>query len=131
MKKSLALLGVLALLCGCLAACGTPKTEALLAGKWNASAASFEFQAFEFTPDENNPGKGTVGSLLDGSYEIIPAENKDTRDMLKITFSFGMLSASRSYYFTVDETTLSLQEENSSVTTTYTREAAAGEATTA
>ena len=139
MKKTLAVLCLLALLCGVLAACGTPKPGALLAGKWNASAGTIEFQAFEFTPDEENPNKGKadigrsgglLGNLLNGTYEVIPAKDKDAQDMLKITYSILMVSTTRSYFFTVDENALTLREENSGFTTNYVREGAAVEATT-
>ena len=130
MKKILAILGILALLGGVLAACGAPKPEALLAGKWKASAGSFEFNAFEFVPGQEDQRKGAVninliGSFVDGSYEVVAAAEKGARDMVKITYKLLMFSTTRSYYFTVDETTLTLQEEGKSVTTTYTRETAA------
>jgi len=135
MKKLLAILCLLALLGGCLAACGAPKPGALLAGKWKATAASLEFQAFEFVPGEDGPGKGTVNlgmmsKLVPASYEVVPAESKDARDMVKITYKLLMISTTRSYYFTVDGTTLTLQEENSGLTTTYTRDTGAGAGTT-
>jgi len=135
MKKILAVLCLLALLGGCLAACGAPKPGALLAGKWNATAASFEFNAFEFVPGEDGPGKGTVNlgmisNLVKGSYEVLPAESKEAKDMVKITYSLWMISTTRSYYFAVDGATLTLQEENSGFTTTYIREGAAAVGTT-
>ena len=130
MKKTLAILCLLAVLGGCLAACGAPKPEALLAGKWKASVATFEFNAFEFVPSQGDPRKGSVNigmisNLVSGSYEVIPPESKDARSVVKITYTLLMISTTRSYFFTVDDTTLSLQEEGKSVTTTYTRETAA------
>ena len=126
MKKTLAILGILALLGGCLAACGKAKPEALLAGKWNAAAASLEFQAFEFIPSAEDPAKGTVNlgmisNLFGGTYEIIRGQGKNAQDTLKITYSLWMISTTRSYQFTVDETTLTMTEEGKSLTTTYTR----------
>jgi len=134
MKKTLAALCLLALLGGCLAACGAPKPGANLVGKWNANAASFEFKALEFVPGEDGPGKGTVnillGRLLGGSYEVIPAENKDARDMVKITYTLLLISRTRRYYFAVEGDTLTLQEEDSNVSLSFTRDTAAGAGTT-
>ena len=135
MKKILAVLCLLALLGGISTACGASKPGALLAGKWNADLASFEFKAFEFVPGEDGPGKGTVNlgmlsNLVKGSYEVLPAESKDAKDMVKITYTLWMISTTRSYYFTVDGNTLTLQEESSGFTTTYTREGAAAAGTT-
>ncbi|MCL2300910.1 MAG: hypothetical protein FWC27_12280 [Firmicutes bacterium] len=129
MKKTLAILCLLAALSGILAACGAPKPEALLAGKWKASVASFEFNAFEFVPSQDDPRKGTVNigmisNLVNGSYEVVPGEGS-ALDTLKITYSLWMISTSRTYDFTVDETTLALTEVGKTVTTTYTRETAA------
>jgi len=130
MKKILAILGILAVLGGCLAACGASKPEKLLAGKWKTSVASFEFNAFEFVPSQDDPRKGTVslgmvGNLISGSYEVVPAKGKDAQDQVKITYTLLMFSNTRSYSFTVDETTLTLQEEGKSLVVTYTRETAA------
>jgi len=135
MKKTLAILCLLALLGGIGAACGAPKPGAQLAGKWKAAAASLEFQAFEFVPGEDGPGKGTVNlgmlaNFVGGSYEVVPAQSKDARDMVKITYKLLMISTTRSYYFTVDGATLTLQEENSGLTTTYTRDTGTGAGTT-
>ena len=129
MKKILAIFGILALLVGILAACGVPKPEILLAGKWKASAASLEFNAFEFVPSQGDPRKGTVNlgmisNLIDGSYEVIPAQSKNERNTVRITYALWMISTTRSYTFTVDETTLTMQEEGKSVFTTYVRETA-------
>jgi len=129
MKKIIAILGIAALLGACLAACGAPKPEELLAGKWNASVASFEFNAFEFVPSQADPRKGTVnlsltGSLVSGHYEVITGSGRDARDMVKITYTLAFISTSNIYYFTVDENTLSLQKEGSDTSTLYTREAA-------
>jgi len=126
MKKALVILAVLALL-GCLAACGAPKPEALLAGKWKASVASFEFSAVEFTPGTEDPRKGTVslaliGSQALGSYEVVPAEGKDAQNQVKITYKLLMLSTTRSYYFAVEGDTLTLREKDSDVTFTFTRD---------
>jgi hypothetical protein len=130
MKKVLAILCLLAALCGIAAACGTPKPEALLAGKWNASVASLEFNAFEFVPSQDDPRKGTVnlgmiGSLVSGSYEVVPPQGKDAPNVVKITYALMMFSNTRSYTFTVDDTTLTLQGEGSGTALTYTRETAA------
>ena len=129
MKKALAVLCLLALLGGVSAACGAPKPEALLAGKWKASAASLEFNALEFIPSAEDPRKGTLNigmtSLVGGSYEVIPAESKEARPMVKITYKLFLISATRSYYFTVEGDALSLQEEGSGITLTFTRETAA------
>jgi len=127
MKKTLAILCLLALLGGCLAACGTRKPEKLLAGKWNADVASFEFKAFEFVPGQDDPRKGTVnlgliGRLVDGTYEVVPAENKDAQPMVKITYKLLLVSTTRNYFFTVNATTLTLQKEGSDVAMTYTRD---------
>ena len=135
MKKALTILCLLAALGGCLAACGTPKPEALLAGKWNASLASLEFNAFEFIPSQDDSRKGSVnlgmiGSLVSGSYEVIPPANKDAQSMVKITYTLLMISTTRSYFFTVDDTTLTLQKEGSNTILTYTRETAAAAGTT-
>ena len=136
MKKTLAILCLLALLGGCLAACGTQKPEKLLAGKWNADLTSFEFKAFEFVPGEDDPLNGTVnlgliGRFVDGTYEVVPAENKDGRPMVKITYKLLLISTTRSYFFTVDATTLTLQKEGSENSMTYTRDKGADEGTTA
>ena len=130
MKKALAILCLAALLGGISAACGAPKPGALLAGKWKAGAASFEFQAFEFVPGADGPNKGTVNlgmisNLVGGSYEVVPAQSKDARDVVRITYKLFMISTTRSYYFTVDGTTLTLQEESSGLTTTYARDTGA------
>ncbi|MCL1951863.1 MAG: hypothetical protein FWF60_03440 [Oscillospiraceae bacterium] len=130
MKKAIATLCLLAALCGVLAACGAPKPEALLAGKWDASVASLEFNAFEFVPSQDDPRKGTVnlgmiGSLVPGSYEVVPPQGKDAPNVVKITYTLAMFSTTRSYTFTVDATTLTLQGEGSGVAMTYTRETAA------
>jgi len=129
MKKAIAILCTLAALCGVLAACAQ-KPEALLAGKWKASAASLEFSAFEFVPSEDDARKGTVnlgmiGNLVEGSYEVVPPEGKDAPNVVKITYSLAMFSNTRTYTFTVDDTTLTLQAENSSVAMTYTRDTGA------
>jgi len=126
MKKALVILAVLALL-GCLAACGAPKPEALLAGKWNASLASFEFNALEFIPSQDDSRKGSVnlgmiGNLVSGSYEVVPAEGKDAQNQVKITYKLLMLSTTRSYYFAVEGDTLTLREKDSDVTFTFTRD---------
>ena len=136
MKKTLAILCLLALLGGCLAACGAKKPEKLLAGKWNADVASFEFKAFEFVPDKDEPLKGTVnlgliGRFVGGDYEITPAENKDAQPMVKITYKLLLISTTRSYFFTVDANTLTLQKEGSDVAMTYTRDTGTTEGTTA
>jgi len=136
-KKIIVVLCLLALLGGVLAACGAQKPEALLAGKWKASVASLEFAAYEFVPDPNDARKGTVNRgklaslVTDGTYEVVPGKGKDAEDMVKITTSaLGFLSATRSYYFTVDAATLTLREEGSEVTATYTRDTGAAAATT-
>ena len=130
MKKTLAILCLAALLGSCLVACGAPKPEKLLAGKWKANMASLEFNAFEFIPGKDDPRKGAVnlgmiGSFVNGSYEVVPAQSKDARDMVKITYTLLMFSTTRSYYFTVDGATLTLQEESSGITTSYTRDTGA------
>jgi len=130
MKKALAILCLLAVLGGCLAACGAQKPEALLAGKWKASVASLEFNAFEFVPSQDDPRKGAVNigmisNLVHGSYEVIPPEGKDAPSVVKITYTLAMFSNTRSYNFTVDDTTLTLQREGSGTSLVYTREAVA------
>jgi len=134
MKKTLAILCLFALLGGCLAACGAPKPETLLAGQWKASAGSLEFKSIAFTPGAEDPRKGTVSlgmtSLVGGSYEVIPGQGKDARDMVKITYTLWLISTTRSYYFTVEGNTLNMQEENAGVTLTFTRESAVAAGTT-
>ena len=138
MKKAISILCLLALLSGVGAACGAPKPGALLAGKWKAAASSFEFQLFEFVPGEDGPGKGRVNlgmtgllsNLISGSYEVIPAERKDAQDIVKITYTLLMISTTRSYFFTVDSTSLTLQEVDSGFTTRYTRDTGAPAGTT-
>ena len=135
MKKALAILCLLAVLGGCLAACGKPKPEDLLAGQWKASAGSFEFNAVEFVPSQDDPRKGAVNlgmlsNLLKGSYEVIPGAKKDDQPTLKIVYTPLMISVTRVYLFTVDETTLELQREGSNTALTFTRDTA-GAGTTA
>ena len=130
MKKAIAILCLLAALGGCMAACGAPKPEALLAGKWKASLASFEFNAFEFVPSQGDPRKGTVnlgmiGNLVPGSYEVIPPASRDAQSVVKITYTLLMISTTRSYFFTVDDTTLTMQKEGSNTSLVYAREVAA------
>lgn len=129
-KKILAVLAILVLVGTVLAACGAPKPENLLAGSWSANVGSFEFLGYEFIPNEDDPLKGTVdlklisASAISGTYEIVRADTEDGKDLLKITYTLLMISTKRNFYFTVDETTLTLQEENSSVIMNYTREVA-------
>jgi len=130
MKKTLTILCLLAVLGSVSTACGAPKPEALLAGKWKASVASFEFNAFEFVPSQDNPRKGSVNigmlsNLVQGSYEVIPPESKDAQSVVNITYTLAMFSNTRGYTFTVDDTTLHLQREGAGTTLTYTRETAA------
>jgi len=131
MKKAIAILCLLAMLGGISAACGAKKPENLLAGKWKASVASLEFQAFEFVPSQDDARKGTVNRgklaslVTDGTYEVIPGKGKDAKDVLKITTTaLGFVSTTHSYFFTVDDTTLTLQEEGYDAFLTYTRETA-------
>jgi len=136
MKKALAILGILALLGGCLAACGAKKPQNLLAGKWKANLAALEFQAFEFVPGADDSLKGAVylsllsPGLISGTYEVTPGAGKDARDMIKITYTLWMVSINNSYYFTVDGNSLTLQKEGTDVTTTYTRDTGPAAATT-
>ena len=130
MKKALAILCLLAVLGGISTACGKTKPEALLAGKWKASVASLEFNAFEFIPSQDNPRKGSVNigmisNLLHGSYEVVPPEGKDAPNVVKITYTLAMFSNTRSYIFTVDDTTLTLRKEGADSFLTYTRETTA------
>jgi len=125
MKKLLAILTACALLALAFAGCGAPKPQQLLAGKWQTSALGLEFGAYEFVPDEDDPLRGTVNlgqlsGLIHGSYTVTPGK-KDEPDRLSITYSVLMINYTRSYTFTVDESTLTLQEENSGVSLTYTR----------
>jgi len=135
MKKTLAILGILVLLGGIFSACGAAKPQRLLAGKWKASVASLEFQAFEFVPSADSDLKGTVNigmlsNLVHGSYEVIPGAGKDARDTVKITYTLAMFSNTRSYFFTVDGATLTLQREGSGTSLVYTRDTGAAAATT-
>jgi len=133
MKKTLATLGILAVLCGCLVACGSggqaKKPEVLLAGKWRAAQSggstffSIDLDSFEFVPSAADPLRGTVNlgklaSLVtDGSYEVIPARDKGGRDMLIIsTKTLRVFNRTSSYFFTVNETTLALQPVDSEPT---------------
>ena len=126
-QKLLAVLAACALLAPALAGCA-PGPQRLLAGKWQASALGLEFGAYEFVPGENDPLRGTVNlgrlsGFVSGSYTVTPGKG-DAPDRLRITYGLrpgGMISYTRDYTFTVDETTLTLQEENSSVSLTYTR----------
>lgn len=128
MKKLLAIPLILALLAGCLAACGEPKTQDLLAGKWKGSVGMFEFDSYEFIPDAEQPLKGTVKLLgklsqwINGTYEVIPAKEKDAKDTVKISYTVLLISTTKEYAVTVDDSTLSLQEIGSDYAMTFTRD---------
>ena len=129
MKRIIALLCIAAVAALTLSSCGAQKPERLLAGKWEASVGLLEFQALEFVSDAKNAKTGKVnlgmrGSLVGGSYEIIPGAKRGDPDKLKITYAVASLSTSRSYLFTVDGDNLTMTGERGTVAFTYHRAAA-------
>jgi len=125
MKKLLALICALAFIGFVFVACGrTNRPERLIAGQWQGNLGPLEFQAMEFTPDEDNPTRGQVSlslisNLIEGSYEIIGAQRGQPGQLI-ITYRLGMLSTTREFSFTVDQSTLTLQSETG-INLTYTR----------
>ena len=126
MKKFITIIFAFALVTLALSACGAPGPGQHHAGKWDSAVGSLEFQALEFIPDETDPLRGRVNlslmsNLIGGSYEITLPERRGEPGLLKITYSLAMLSTTRNFNFTIDQDTLVLQSENSSVNLTYTR----------
>ena len=79
----------------------------------------------EFIPNEGDPLRGEVNlglaaNLIDGSYEITPGRGRE-QHRLEITYALAGFSTSRVFYFTVDNDTLVMQRDGSSVSLTYTR----------
>jgi len=129
MKKALSIILIAALVALALTACGgASRPERLLAGRWDASVGGlFEFQAMEFVPEEGNPRRGQVNlslvsNIISGSYVVEPPEQRGEPAGLRITYRLGMISTTREFSFTVDETALTMHGEGiGGVTITYTR----------
>ncbi|MDR1927364.1 MAG: hypothetical protein LBQ33_01830 [Oscillospiraceae bacterium] len=137
MKKATGILAVLLTAALVFAGCGlfAPKPQELIAGKWQAAVGSLEFQAMEFIPNENADLTGTVklgllSNLVSGSYAITPAKEKEEKDQISITYQLFLISTTREYTFTVTDTALVLQADNSGVALNYTRAGVASTAAT-
>ena len=125
MKKIVAVLCALLLLI--LAACdgGAKGPEKRIAGRWESTAGTTEFQTMEFVPGEDNQQRGQVNlcilsNEISGEYEIVPGEEQHH---LSISYTLMMLPTTREFYFTIEEDVLVLQSENASEGVSYKRAA--------